>query len=134
MPNPRKKKKSVPAVAPAQPAAPSVQPATPQPLHVLTLSQWRESPPLQAELRKLIESAVFQMAHQTLVAIAFPGVEPASKAEPGVTAEASDQALARRYVHRSGMNFGMRMLKALATPNAQMPQTPFDRTLMPEDE
>lgn len=121
------RKKSVPAAAPAQPVAP-------QPLSVLTLAQWRENAGLQTELRRLIESPVFQMATQTVTTVAFPGVEPASRAEPGISAEASDQALARRYVHRSGIAFGIRMLKALATANVQMPQTPFDRTLQPEDE
>jgi hypothetical protein len=111
-----------------------VQPTALQPLHVLTVKQWRGNQALQAELRQIIDNPVFLMAHQTLTSIAFPGVEPASKAEPNVSAAASDQALARRYVHRAGFSMFPRMLRALtSTASTQMPQTPYDQ-LLPEDE
>jgi hypothetical protein len=68
------------------------------------------------------------------MSVAFPGVEPASKAEANVSAEASDQALARRYVHRAGFHFYHRFLMALATTGTtEMPYSPYD-VLLPEDE
>lgn len=109
-------------------------PVVPRPVAVLTVNQWRADPALQAHLKRLFEDPVFQLAQQTLTQVAFFGSEPSGKAQPGVSAEASDQALARRYIHRVGFAFFPKMLKALASPvGTALPTNSYDR-LLPEDE
>ncbi len=119
-------------------AAPAVEPIpapAPQPIHQLSLKQWREqNAGLQADLRKLIDSPVFLLARQSIIESAFPGVEPAAKPVPGVTADAANNALALRYAHRSGIAFAFRMLRYLIAPaEAPMPNTSHGALLM-EDE
>lgn len=107
----------------------------PQPIATLTLKQWRENPGFQQKLRLLLDDPIFQHAHASLMAIAFPCVEPSSKADVGIGAEAADQALARKFIHRSGFGHYPRMLKVLTVPEAvATPQNGYETRLEPEDE
>ena len=104
----------------------AIPPVVPQPLHEIALKEWRNHPDLQTRLRKILEDPVFLLASQTIIRAAFPGVEPQSKAEAGVSAEAMNAALASRYAHRSGMGHVFRLLKFLVSgPNVDVPQSPY---------
>lgn len=115
-----------------QPVAP--QP-TLQPLHEIPLKQWRNHPDLQARLRFLMADPVFIMACQTVMRAAFPGVEPAAKAEPGVSAEATNNAMSQRYAHRSGVGYFPKLLKFLVCDKATpLPASGYGQMLLEESE
>lgn len=120
--------------APRQPQAPVQEQVVIRPIVHLTIRQWQDNPDLQRKLRALIEDPVFLLAHNTLTNAAFPGCEPSTKADPGVTAEAMNGAMALRYAHRSGMGYYPRMMKVLAADKAtKMPENPYGQ-LLAEDE
>ena len=104
-----------------------------RPLIHLTLKQWADHPDLQAKLRVILEDPVFMLAQNTLLHASAPGTEP-GKAEPGVSAEAANNALALRYAHRSGMGHSFRILKFLTQQkSAKAPGNPYGE-LLQEDE
>lgn len=118
----------------AAPPQPIKEQVVIRPIVHLTIRQWQDNPELQRQLRTLLESPVFLLAHNTLMNAAFPGVEPTTKADPGVTAEAMNGAMALRYAHRSGMGYYPRMMKVLAADKAvKMPENPYGQ-LLEEDE
>jgi hypothetical protein len=123
---------------PKKPTQPKVEPQAAaveaKPLHIVSLKQWRQDSGLQVKLRRLIDDPVFQLAEQTLIRAAFPGVEPQAVAVPGTTADAMNTALAQKYCHRSGFYYFVRMLRFLCAPQGSaIPETPY-AGLLPEDE
>lgn len=99
----------------------SVPAALPQPLHEIPLKAWRQHPALQAHLRKLLDDPVFLQASQTIRNYSFPGIEPAARAEPGVSADATNNAIALRYAHRAGIGYSFHLLRHLLVSTGPAP-------------
>lgn len=129
MPSPRRKNHPKKTAAPVAPAV-----VAPTPLHEIPLKKWREHAELQRSLRALIENPVFLMATQTIIRAAFPGMEPAAKAEANVSADATNAALAARYAHRSGIAYFSKLLKFLASDSGPNTVPTNSYALMAEDE
>ena len=106
-----------------------------KPIYSLNILEWQKNPALQTKLRALIEDPTFQLAEQTLMRAAMPGYEPPTKAEPNVSADATTEMLAKRYVHRSGFSYAFRMLRFLtAQRGTEKPQTPYGQLIMENPE
>lgn len=120
--------------APPAQAESIVKESVVRPVIHIPLKQWGKHPDLQRKLRAILEDPIFHLAHNTILHAVAPGTEPSAKAESGVSAEATNNQLAHRYSHRSGMGHTFRLLRYLASDGSgNVPSNPYGE-LQQEDE
>lgn len=102
---------------------------------ILTIENWKNSPALQAELRRILETPVFKKACATLLMSIMPNSPASTEVEPGVSAEVLTLRANNLYHNRSGFGQALRALPNLAKLKAvDNSAKPHFGTLLPEDE